>query len=168
MAAHAAFMLGIMNGYYEYCHSVGFEETNLVGNVYYVNYLRWQGQCREMFLLEHTPDILDELRGSLRLFVMKSDCEFLGEIAAFDRLSIRMRVDDLTQTQIGFTFEYVRVGVDPEILVARGRQRVACFIDRQGSAVPARLPESLRNALENYRALSPSSARLVSNAGGRA
>jgi enediyne biosynthesis thioesterase len=36
--------------YYEYSHRVGFEETSLVGNVYYVNHLRWQGRCREMFL----------------------------------------------------------------------------------------------------------------------
>ena len=28
---------------YELRHIVGFEETNLVGNVYYVNHLRWQG-----------------------------------------------------------------------------------------------------------------------------
>ena len=27
-----------MDRYYEYRHIVGFEETNLVGNVYYVNY----------------------------------------------------------------------------------------------------------------------------------
>ena len=35
-----------MEPYYEYRHIVSFEETNLVGNVYYVNYLRWQGRCR--------------------------------------------------------------------------------------------------------------------------
>ena len=35
-----------MEQYYEYRHVVGFEETNLVGNVYYVNYVRWQGRCR--------------------------------------------------------------------------------------------------------------------------
>ena len=50
-----------MEPYYEYRHLVGFEETNLVGNVYYVNYLRWQGRCREMFLLEHAPDVLADM-----------------------------------------------------------------------------------------------------------
>ena len=40
-----------MDKYFEYLHTVGFEETNLVGNVYYVNYLRWQGRCRELFLV---------------------------------------------------------------------------------------------------------------------
>ena len=27
-------------------HVVTFEETNLVGNVYYTNYFSWQGRCR--------------------------------------------------------------------------------------------------------------------------
>lgn len=165
------FQARTVNGYYEYRHVVGFEETNLVGNVYYVNYARWQGQCREMFLLEHAPDVLDDLRGSLRLFILKSDCEFLGEIAAFDELSIRMRVADLTQSQIGFAFDYVRVGVASEDLVARGRQRVACLTDGQGSAVPTRVPESLAKALEPYRAPAVSASRLLShtaNTGGRA
>ena len=31
---------------YEYRHVVGFEETNLIGNVYYANHVRWQGRCR--------------------------------------------------------------------------------------------------------------------------
>jgi len=42
---------------YEYRHVVSFEETNLVGNVYYVNHLRWQGRVREMFLRDHAPGV---------------------------------------------------------------------------------------------------------------
>ncbi len=45
-----------MTDYYEIRHTVGFEETNLVGNVYYVNYLRWQGRCRETFLKDQGTD----------------------------------------------------------------------------------------------------------------
>lgn len=153
-----------METYYEYRHIVSFEETNLVGNVYYVNYLRWQGRCREMFLLERAPDILDELRGDLKLFTLKSECEYLAEISAFDELSIRMRLEELTQTQIAFAFDYVRVLDGAEILVARGRQRVACMRGPNGSTSPARVPESLRKALEGYRVRPP----VRSAGGGRA
>ena len=116
-----------MDQYYEYRHVVGFEETNLVGNVYFVNYVRWQGRCREMFLLEHAPGVLDELRDDLKLFTIKVECEYLAEVSAFDELSIRMRLDELTQTQIGFAFEYVRLRDGVQELIARGRQRVACM-----------------------------------------
>ena len=142
--------------YYEYRHLVGFEETNLVGNVYYVNYLRWQGRCRELFLRERAPDVLDEIRADLKLFTMKVDCEFLAELTAFDELSIRMRLDELTQTQCAFSFDYVRLHPDgSETLVARGRQRVACMRGPNGATRPTRVPPSLRKALLPYLAAPP-------------
>ncbi|MEU5046636.1 acyl-CoA thioesterase [Streptomyces griseorubiginosus] len=139
-----------MRPYYEYRHLVGFEETNLVGNVYYVNYLRWQGRCREMFLQQHAPDVLDEIRDDLKLFTLKCECEFLAEITAFDELSIRMRLVDLTQTQIEFAFDYVRLRDELEDLVARGRQRVACMRGPNTDTRPAKVPAALRKALEPY------------------
>ncbi|MFB8765265.1 acyl-CoA thioesterase [Nocardiopsis alba] len=140
-----------MSDYYEVRHTVGFEETNLVGNVYYVNYLRWQGRCREMFLKERAPEVLADVRGDLKLFTLRVDCEFFAEITAFDELSIRMRLEELTQTQVQFTFDYVLLGEETETLVARGRQRIACMRGPNTATVPTRVPEELREALAPYR-----------------
>lgn len=143
-----------MDRYFEYRHVVGFEETNLVGNVYYTNYLRWQGRCRELFLRERAPDVLADLRGDLKLFTLKVDCEFYAEITAFDEVSVRMRLIELAQTQLEFGFEYLRL--DPSgggTLVARGRQRVACMRGPNHHTVPTRVPEPLVRALTPY--LSP-------------
>ncbi|KUL41543.1 acyl-CoA thioesterase [Actinoplanes awajinensis] len=140
-----------MDEYYEYPHTVGFEETNIVGNVYYVNYLRWQGRCREMFLKNHAPEIVAELQDDLKLFTLKVDCEFYAEITAFSELSIRMRLVELGQTQIEFGFDYVRL--DPgggETLIARGSQRIACMRGPNTRTVPARVPDALAAALEPY------------------
>ncbi len=144
---------------YEYRHTVGFEETNLVGNVYYVNYLRWQGRCREMFLQEKAPEVLEELQDDLKLFTLTVDCEFFAEITAFDELSIRMRLEELTQTQIEFTFDYVKLTDGAEQLVARGRQRIACMRGPNTATVPTRVPAALREALTPY-AQAPTSAGL--------
>jgi enediyne biosynthesis thioesterase len=141
-----------MTDYYEIRHTVGFEETNLVGNVYYVNYLRWQGRCREMFLKEKAPTVLAEVRDDLKLFTLKVECEFFAEITAFHELSIRMRLEELTQTQIQFSFDYVHLHEDGEILVARGRQRIACMRGPNTNTVPVRVPEELRAALAPYSA----------------
>jgi enediyne biosynthesis thioesterase len=140
-----------MADYFEYPHVVGFEETNIVGNVYYVNYLRWQGRCREMFLKQRAPEVLADLQDDLKLFTLKVDCEFFAEITAFDELSIRMRLIDLAQTQLEFGFDYVRLDAGGgETLVARGRQRVACMRGPNTRTVPARVPEALTRALEPY------------------
>ncbi|MFD3688366.1 acyl-CoA thioesterase [Nocardiopsis sp. NPDC058631] len=140
-----------MSDHYEIRHIVGFEETNLVGNVYYVNYLRWQGRCREMFLKERAPGVLEDVRGDLKLFTLRVDCEFFAEITAFDELSVRMRLEELTQTQVQFAFDYVLLGEDgAETLVARGRQRIACMRGPNTATVPTRVPEELREALAPY------------------
>ncbi|MFF2228689.1 acyl-CoA thioesterase [Streptomyces globisporus] len=137
--------------YFELRHTVGFEETNLVGNVYYVNYLRWQGRCRELFLKERAPSVLAEVQEDLKLFTLKVDCEFFAEITAFDELSIRMRLSELRQTQLEFTFDYIKLGDDGgETLVARGRQRIACMRGPNTATVPTLIPEALAEALAPY------------------
>jgi enediyne core biosynthesis thioesterase len=144
-------MVGSHGSYFEYRHTVGFEDTNIVGNVYYTHYLRWQGRCREMFLKQRAPEILAELRDDLKLFTLKVDCEFFAEVTAFDEISIRMHLIDIAQTQLEFGFDYVRLVEDgDETLVARGRQRVACMRGPNNATVPARVPESLRRALAPY------------------
>ncbi|MEU2282456.1 acyl-CoA thioesterase [Streptomyces sp. NPDC013178] len=142
--------------YFEYRHTVGFEETNLVGNVYYVNYLRWQGRCRELFLQRKAPEVLAEVQDDLKLFTLKVDCEFFAEITAFDELSIRMRLSELGQTQLEFTFEYVKVTDGADVLVARGRQRIACMRGPNTNTVPSLIPEALVRALEPYSVRSTS------------
>ncbi|WP_091091521.1 acyl-CoA thioesterase [Micromonospora nigra] len=140
-----------MENYFEYRHTVGFEETNIVGNVYYVNYLRWQGRCREMFLKDRAPEVLADLQADLKLFTLRVDCEFFAEITAFDELAIRMRLLELAQTQVEFGFDYVRLAPDGgELLVARGMQRVACMRGPNTRTVPTRVPEALTRALAPY------------------
>ncbi|HEX9335940.1 MAG TPA: acyl-CoA thioesterase [Pseudonocardiaceae bacterium] len=148
-----------MEEYFELKHMVGLEETNFVGNVYYVNYLKWQGRCREMFLSQYAPDVLQDMRGDLSLYTLKAECEFLSEITAYDQLVIRMRVEDLTQSQIGFRFDYVRVREGYEDLIARGRQRFACMRGTADKARPTRVPESLRKALSRFVITPAPSAR---------
>jgi enediyne biosynthesis thioesterase len=139
-----------MGAYYEIRHTVGFEDTNLVGNVYYVNYLRWQGRCREMFLKEMAPAVLLEVQDDLKLFTLKAECEFFSEITAFDELSVRMRLDELTQTQIQLGFDYVKLHEGKETLVARGVQRIACMRGPNLQTVPCRVPPELRRALAPF------------------
>jgi enediyne core biosynthesis thioesterase len=145
-----------VDSYFEYRHTVGFEETNLVGNVYYVNYLRWQGRCREMFLKQRAPAVLTDLQGDLKLFTLKVDCEYFAELTAFDEIAIRMYLIELAQTQLEFGFDYAKVAPaganGGELLVARGRQRVACMRGPNGRTAPTRVPQALVAALEPYAA----------------
>src|SRR4051812_50114104 len=111
---------------YEYRHIVGFEETNLVGNVYYVNHLRWQGRCREMFLRDHATEILHQLEGGLSLVTTRCSCDYHAELVAFDELMIRMRLVSQVQNRITFSFEYWRIPRGHHDLLSCGEQYIAC------------------------------------------
>jgi len=135
---------------YEYRHIVSFEETNLVGNVYYANQVGWQGRCREMFLRDHVPAILDAFADGLALATTYVSCEYLAELTAFDEIVIRMRLAALKQNRITMLFEYWRQAGGNEELVARGEQEVAC-IRREGTGYTiSPLPGFFREALQLF------------------
>lgn len=131
---------------YEYKHIVGFEETNLVGNVYYANFVRWQGRCREMFLREKAADVLELFKSGFAMVTTRVSCEYFNELNAFDVVTIRMKLGEIKQNRVAMIFEYWR---DDE-MVARGEQEIACM-QREGDAiVSTNIPQSLRAALQNY------------------
>ena len=135
---------------YEYRHVVGFEETNLIGNVYYANHVRWQGRCREMFLRDRAPDVIEALKHGLVLVTTRVSCEFISELVAFDEVVVRMRLGELGQNRITMNFEYWRHSSAGEELVARGEQQVACMQREGEKVVPVPVPTQLREALREY------------------
>lgn len=134
---------------YEYRHTVGFEETSLVGNVYYVNHLHWQGRAREMFLREHAPGILEELERGLALITLNCSCQYMAELKAFDVVIIHMFLSSISQNRIAMRFEFWREGPQHE-LVARGDQEIACMRRQGDSLVPAPVPRVLQDALAAF------------------
>ena len=138
--------------YFEFRHIIGFEETNLVGNVYFANHVRWQGKCREMFLKRYAPSVLAELSKDLALITVRVSCEYFNELFAFDEVSLRMRAGPVVQNRITMLFDYLRHRDEDTELVARGEQVVACM-RRVGEGVCATaIPDDLRNALREFEA----------------
>lgn len=144
--------------YYEHRHVVGLEETNMTGNVYFVNHLRWQGRCREMFLRDHAPGVLRQLSEGLSLLTVRCSCDYLSELAALDEISVRLFLDDMFLNRLVLRFEYWRISGVSE-LVARGVQEIACMRRMaNGGSESAGIPDELRRALEPYHVESASRA----------
>jgi len=137
---------------YAYHHTIAFEETNVVGNVYYVNYLRWQGRCRELFLRDHAPSVVAEIAGGLSIATVRVSCDFYSELRAFDEVRVEMRLRERNQNRLSLEFDYWHELPEGPRLSAHGTQDVA-FMRREGSALsPTHVPDELLQALEPYRA----------------
>jgi enediyne biosynthesis thioesterase len=136
---------------YEYRHLVSLEETNLLGNVYYVHHLRWQGRCREFFLRDHAPEVLEALGPDRVIVTTQCHCDYLAELRAFDEVVLRMRLGPVVQHRLTLFFEYWRQEDGAEELVARGLQELAWMEKREGRLAPARVPDRLLTAIDGYR-----------------
>jgi enediyne biosynthesis thioesterase len=131
---------------YDYKHVIALEETNLVGNVYFVNHLRWQGRCREMFLRDRAPSVLEALHEGLALVTTHCSCDYLEELKAFDEVTICMTLRPLMQSRLVLNFEYRR----GDTVVARGTQQITCVQRRDSAVSAAPIPAALCDALKEY------------------
>ncbi|MBA8824987.1 enediyne biosynthesis thioesterase [Saccharopolyspora lacisalsi] len=135
---------------YDYRHLVTLEETNLVGNVYFANYLRWQGQCREHFLVDRAPGVLRALtEEDLALATVSCHCDYFSELYAADTVELRMTLESVNDTTISMNFDYYRLTASAE-LVARGAQTTTCMRRTEQGPRPVAVPEELLAALEPY------------------
>ena len=141
---------------YSYRHVVGFGDTNLVGNVYFVNHIEWQGRCREMFLREKAPEVVQGFAQGLALVTTRCSCEYLSELMVFDEVRVDMRLDGIRENRIAFDFEYWRCNGDgPDELIALGHQEVACLRNSGTFRMPGEVPSALLAALQPYQNACP-------------
>jgi enediyne biosynthesis thioesterase len=135
---------------FEVRHIVSFEETNLVGNVYFVNHLRWQGLCREHFIREYLPHLADRFRDGLAFVTVRCSCEYLAEINLFDEIAVRMRLGNLSRSRMSLEFEYFRVSGSGEEVVARGEQEIACMQRNGHTLTPTPFPPEVVDAVDSF------------------
>lgn len=132
-----------------YRHVVSFEETNVVGNVYFARHISWQGRCREMFLRQHAPTILEELAGDLRLITLRVSCEYFEELSAFDEVDVHMMLAHMRQHRIGLEFEYRRPNKHGS-RIAQGFQEIGCMRWTRNGLVQTAPPPTLAEALRAF------------------
>ncbi|MCP2167742.1 acyl-CoA thioesterase [Goodfellowiella coeruleoviolacea] len=132
---------------YVFRHRVTFDETNVVGNVYFAHYLHWQGHCREAFLADHAPGVLREVRrGELALATVSCAMEYFAECFALDEIEVAMTLRGRRGNRVEMDYEFRRCGR----LVARGGQVVSCLRRTASGVLPVRVPDELSAALAPF------------------
>jgi enediyne core biosynthesis thioesterase len=140
---------------YRYEHVVSFEETNALGNVYFSNFLRWQGICRERFLKEYAPKLIEQFATGLKMATIDCSCSYYWELYPFDRVLVEMYLDNYarvagaTETDVlRICFKYWKDEEPQRLLAAEGVQRIAFLYTESGEGWErGPIPEALRLAL---------------------
>jgi len=137
--------------YYKYVYITTFEETNLVGNIYFANYVLWQGKCREMFLNEYCPEVIKEIGNGLSLITLDLSVQYVSQLFAFDEVIIKMYLEAQSTSRLLMVFEYFKKDeAGNEILVCKGTQSTGAMREVKGKMVAVPFPDSMMELFERY------------------
>jgi enediyne core biosynthesis thioesterase len=122
-------------------------DTNMVGNVYFERFIAWQGACREEWLTAYAPRFLAGMGGQITSATVSCSCEYLAEAYVNQVVATRMTCPAAYFNVLELEFEQARVDVNPEVILARGRQKVVAVAHTAEGMVPDAWPSEVIDGL---------------------
>lgn len=128
---------------------VTLKDTNVFGNVYFSNFIEYQGTIREEFLLASVPDLHNMLaKNQIRLVTIDTYNKFISNAYFGDVLLLELTTSDIKAAtcKLNITFKNKATGK----LVGKGYQRF-CVVSSKGKVV--RIPDALLKPLDFYQTI---------------
>ena len=123
------------------------DESNLVGNIYFANYFRWQAMASDSFLYSVAPECY---RGSHSFVRLESRVEHLSEAMPFDTVIVTVALKALHERGLHLAFEYHRLAPDGSRTKLAVGEHTAVWVredSHTGRLVASSLPKSLARQL---------------------
>ncbi len=119
------------------------EHSNLAQNIYFSNYFTWQGQLRDRYLFDFSPEQYRKMDKHGQFVCIDSQVRHLREAMPFDRIAITMKLLKLYECGLSLFFEYFKD--DPyggRQKLAYGSQTLAWVqVNSSDMYVPQHLPD---------------------------
>lgn len=138
---------------YTYEHDVRFEETDAQGVVFFGNYVTFFDEAILAYWADIGYPYEAVLEAGWEVFVVHVDLDYHASARFGDRLRHGVRVAKLGTSSITFDYRCERAD-DGELLATGSATQVA--VDEAGDSMP--LPDSIRDAIDDYQAVPPESA----------
>ncbi len=126
---------------------ITLKDTNIFGNVYFSNYIEYQGEIREKFFLSSFPD-LNELLAKRKIRFVTIDVynKFISSAYFGDTLLIELTTSNLNAATCKFNINFKDKATGK--LIGQGYQRVS-IVNSKGKVI--RIPEIFREPLDFYQ-----------------
>lgn len=127
----------------EIVYDTTMEHSNLAQNIYFSNYFTWQGQLRDRYLFDLSPEQYRKMDKHGQFVCINCQIKHLREAMPFDRIAITMKLQKLYECGVSLFFEYFKV--DPygeKQKLAYGSHTLAWVqVNNSDMYVPQNLPE---------------------------
>lgn len=118
------------------------EHANLAQNIYFSNYFTWQGQVRDRYLFNLSPEQYRRMDINGQFVCIYSQVKHLREAMPFDRISVTMKLRRVYECGIDLYFEYFKTEPGAKkVKLAHADHTVAWVrIDGADNYIPQKLP----------------------------
>ena len=126
---------------------ITLKDTNVFGNVYFSNFIEYQGVIREKFLLASVPNLHDMLaKTQVRLVTVDTYNKYISSAYFGDTLLIELTTSDINAAtcKMNITFKNKATGA----LIGQGYQRL-CVVSSNGKVL--RIPNEFLGALDFFQ-----------------
>lgn len=134
-----------MNKVYEYKTLVSIGDTNVMRNMYFLNFFKLQGIVRELWVKDCVEGGFQDLANGLLLITKDAQCDFQKDFYLYDEIAVRYYFSEIGRTYAVLNFDYFNV--KNEVLHARGKQTIV-FADENHRV--SKIPLNWREAISDY------------------
>jgi len=125
---------------------VTLKNTNVFGNVYFANFIEYQGVVREQFLLANVPDLHNLMaEQKIRLVTVDTYNRFISNAYFGDILVVELTTSEIKAATCRLNITFKNKATDE--LIGEGYQRI-CVVSEKGKVI--RIPETFLGALNFY------------------
>jgi malonyl CoA-acyl carrier protein transacylase/NAD(P)-dependent dehydrogenase (short-subunit alcohol dehydrogenase family)/acyl-CoA thioesterase FadM/3-hydroxymyristoyl/3-hydroxydecanoyl-(acyl carrier protein) dehydratase/acyl carrier protein len=127
-----------------------FDNSNVLGNIYFANYFTWQGQLRDHYFYGIIPEYFRGVGEKGELLCLQSQIQHMREAMPFDTVIVTMSLKLLKKYSAIFYFEYFKLENDGNrTKLAFGEQQNIWVVrDKQGNPIPSAFPQPV---LEKFK-----------------
>ena len=125
---------------------VTLKDTNVFGNVYFSNFIEYQGIIREKFLLSAVPDLHEMLaRTSIRLVTVDTYNKYISNAYFGDTLLVELTTSEINAATSRMNITFINKATGE--LIGQGYQRF-CVVSATGKVM--RIPDEFLRPLDFY------------------
>ena len=129
---------------YSWSTVVSIKETDLSGNVYYLNYMDWCAKARELFAIEN----FERFATSYSFIVRSVEHSFIACASFQDKIVIEIQIDEITITSATMVLHIFKIDRHGKTLIGAQTQKLVAVDVQRGR--PIRMPEEVIRIINEY------------------
>jgi enediyne polyketide synthase len=117
-----------------------FEESNLVGNIYFSNYSKWLGKTRDLYFFQILPKYFTESTTGQEFFCTNCEIYHLAEAMPFDRIKVFMYLSKVYENGMDLYFEFFKESSSKPIRLAYANHSILWGSIHRELFIPNKIP----------------------------